>query len=88
MVNHPWISTSAMSPVPVLAAAAAVGIVAGTVLGIYNTVQIQKIWAELDVMNQKMIAFETILSEFSLDIVEIQDKIHGVPAKRCHRSCL
>jgi len=69
--------------VPVAAAAAA-GIlgVGGTAFGIYNTVQISKIWESIDVIENKLIAFEQVFEETTKDIVELQDEIHGILLKQ------
>jgi len=62
---------------PLLVAGAVLGVVAGTAFGIYNTIQINKIWGELEKVDKKILAFEQTLSEFSKDMVEIQDEVHG-----------
>jgi len=53
------------------------GIVAGTVFGVYNTVQINKIWREIDKVNQNIIAFEQSLTEIHKDMGALQEDMHA-----------
>jgi len=64
---------------PIAIAAVAGGILlGGTIMGIYNTDQINKIWAELEVVNQKLMAFKITVDAMGAEIEELQNTMHGV----------
>lgn len=63
---------------------AAIGVIggAGTAFGIYNTVQITKIWEAVGIIDKKLIAFQQTFDEYSKDIIELQDEVHGMLLKQ------
>jgi len=64
---------------PIAIAAVAGGILRrGTIMGINNTDQINKIWAELEVVNQKLMAFKVTVDAMGVEIEELQNTMHGV----------
>jgi len=68
-------------PAIIVAAAAAVGGL-GTAFGIYNTVQISKIWSAIEVIDKKLLAFQQTFEEYGKDIRELQDEVHGMLLKQ------
>jgi len=68
-------------PAAVVAGGALLGL-GGTAFGIYNTVQISKIWQAIDVVDQKLIAFEQLFEDTTKDITELQDEVHGILLKQ------
>jgi len=57
----------------------AVGLgIGGTAFGIYNTAAIESIKASISKIEGQLSAFKTAFTEFSKDIVEMQDEIHGI----------
>ncbi len=72
---------SKRNPVLVVGAVAVLG-GAGTAFGIYNTVQISQIWSALEVVDKKLIAFQQTMEDYSKDIMELQDEVHGMLLKQ------
>lgn len=67
---------------PLALAAGAAAAVAGTIFGIYNTVQINAIWDSIDKIEKRMIAYEELFNDVTKDIVELQDEVHGILLKQ------
>jgi hypothetical protein len=65
-----------------LIAAGIVAGVGGTAFGIYNTVALEQVKESVEKIQQELIAFKTVFNEFSKDIVELQDEVHGILLKQ------
>jgi len=67
---------------PALIVAAGAAILGGTAFGIYNTIQISQLWDAVGNIEKKLLVFENTFKEFSKDIIELQDEVHGILLKQ------
>ena len=63
--------------------AAGIGLgVGGTAFGIYNTAALEKIKESIKKIEDQLTIFKTVFTDFSKDINELQDEIHGILLKQ------